>query len=457
MNNPVLANEEAEIEVSMSPSVLGVPELTDGADEGDLEVDLENQTLSPDKNDRSLAELHRWKKTGRLIVDPEWQREYVWDTRRASRLIESILIDLPVPVVYLAANKESKYEVIDGLQRLTSVFRFFDGEYDLKGLEIRREFNGRYFHQIPEIWQRKLEDATLRTFELPARTPKDVMFLIFERLNTGGLALNDMEIRNCLFRGRLNALIKDLARRPDFVKTVSQKNIDRRMTDRALVLRFLAFYQMTHKKARRGLKKFLNEFFETYRNAPDDKLKEFEEMFMKASKAALTIFGDKAFRLRKFSKDEGSKSGEWQPRINAAVFQTIAVSFTEYNLGQLTRASDVIFEEYLDLISTDQYWVDCVSKTTGDYPRIEYAFEGWNLRLREIMSCVPANDRVRVFSRQLKQELYDQDNSCGICGQAIRVLNDAALDHDLHYWRGGKTVPDNARLVHRQCNLQRQR
>ena len=128
----------------------------EGADEGDLEEAPESETISLDKNDRSLSEFYRWYDRGRLILDTEWQREYVWDRKRSSRLIESFLIDLPVPVIYLAVNDEEKYEVIDGLQRLTSVFSFFKNDYKLNGLEIKQDLNGCRFKDLPENLQAKL-------------------------------------------------------------------------------------------------------------------------------------------------------------------------------------------------------------------------------------------------------------------------------------------------------------
>ncbi len=427
----------------------------ESADEGDLQIEDTNRfvTVAPDKNDRSLAEFHRWYKRKRLVVDPEWQREYVWDRNRASRLIESFLIDLPVPVIYLATNSEGNYEVIDGLQRLTSVFDFLDNKYALTSLAIRKDVNGKKFSDLDPMEQAKLEDSTLRTFELPAATRKDLMFLIFERLNTGGLALNDMEIRNCLYRGELNNLVKKLAQRPEFSEAVHQKNLNKRMTDRTLVLRYLAFYQMTYTKAKKGLKAFINEFFETYRNPSKDKIEDFERQFLKSMKASQTVFGENAFRLR--AHREKARGGEWGSRINASVFQVISVSFTDYELGALTRASDRIFEAYVDLIETDQIWVEAVSKSTGDPTKIEYTFETWNKRLREIMKTSAPNDAIRSFSRQLKRELYEQNKVCAICGNDIRLINDAAIDHIKHYWRGGETIPENARLAHRHCNLSR--
>jgi uncharacterized protein with ParB-like and HNH nuclease domain len=100
--------------------------LVEAEDEGEFSVDKPLATVTLEKFDRSLFELHRWYSVGRLIIDPEWQRRYVWDKKRASRLIESFLINLPIPVIYLAESGEAKYEVIDGLQRLTSIFNFFE-------------------------------------------------------------------------------------------------------------------------------------------------------------------------------------------------------------------------------------------------------------------------------------------------------------------------------------------
>lgn len=424
----------------------------DGSDEGEMPVEGNINKISLEKNDRSLAELNRWHKSGKIIIDPEWQRNYVWDKVRAAKLIESFLIELPVPVIYLGQNSEEKYEVIDGLQRMTSTFKFFNNEFPLEGLEIRPDLNGKYFKDLAPKIQGKLEDTTLRTFELANTTPKDLMFIIFERLNTGGKALNDMEIRNCMFRGQLNNLIKELATNTEFVSTVNQKNIDKRMHDRALVLRFLAFYSSTYLKAKKGLKPFLNEFFETYKNPPVTKLSEFRNAFQKSMRACYTIFGNKAFRLQRTSERE---AGQWAPKINASVFQVLAVSFTDYDIGQLTRASDAIFEEYCDIISNDPRWVQAVSNRTSHYSNVEYAFETWRARLKEAIKAAEPNDTVRCFSRSLKENLFTEDNTCSICNNKISSINDAALDHSVHYWRGGKTVPENARLAHRQCNWER--
>ena len=446
--------EEIEIETELvrTDDTEEIDGALESTDEGDLEIESFERSISLEKNDRSLSELYEWFTEGDLILDPEWQRQYVWSIKRASRLIESFLIGLPIPVVYLAINDLGKYEVIDGLQRLTSAFDFLRNKIKLSHLEILKELNGKSFTTLEKDLQRKLKKTTLRTFELAQSTPKSVMFAIFERLNTGGVPLNEMEIRNCLYRGKLNDLIKVLAKDANFLQCVNKKGIEKRMNDRTLALRFLAFYQMTYGKAKKGLKQFLNEFFLTYQNPAADKLKEFEDAFRKAMKAALTVFGGDGFRLRK----KGEKGlGEWNAQVNAAVFGITAVSFTNFDLGALTRRADAIYESYVDLISTDDQFVDSVTISTGDFQKIEYSFSTWNQRLKEIMQDVIPNDPKRIFSRKLKDEMFGQNNTCHLCNQRITLISDAALDHDTHYWKGGLTVPENARLVHRLCNLQR--
>lgn len=130
----------------------------------------DQKNIRLEQANRSLFELKRWYDAGDLIVDPEWQRQYVWNRKQASKLIESFLLDIPIPVIYLAKNKENKYEVIDGLQRLTSAFDFLGNKYKLTSLDQLKEEIGKKFKDLDKPLQRRLENATLRTFELSSDT-----------------------------------------------------------------------------------------------------------------------------------------------------------------------------------------------------------------------------------------------------------------------------------------------
>ena len=427
----------------------------EGMDEGELNPTSTFKKVILDKADRSLSELHRWYKSGRLIIDPEWQRNYVWDSARASKLIESFLLDIPVPVIYLAKNENGKYEVIDGLQRLTSVFNYLDNKYKLQKLDLLAEHKGKAFSGLPTEVQNKLEDSILRSFEL-SDSNGDIHFIVFERLNTGGIKLNDMEIRNCLYRGSLNALIKELSKNANFIKAVNQKNFEKRMQDRAFVLRFLAFYERTYLKCTSGLKRFLNEFLETYRNTSETKVEEYRAVFEKCMRACLTVFGENSFRLKSdIAKPGKYSSGEWSNKPNAAIFQVVATSFAKYDIGQITQKADSIYESYLDLINSESLWVDRIRRATGESTRLTYTFETWYARLDEIMRQSQAQDSKRIFSKQLKKELFENDPTCALCGNKITLIDDAVLDHDTRYWIGGQTVPENAKLCHRICNLKK--
>jgi hypothetical protein len=336
------------------------------------------------------------------------------------------------------------------------IFKYFKNSYDLYGLQLLENLNGKKFEDLPEQLQNKLLDTTVRTFELSSKTPKDMMFLIFERLNTGGVALNEMEIRNCIYSGKLMQLLVELSKNKDFLESVKTDTISKRMDDRTLILRFLAFYERHYSKCKGGVKRFLNEFSSLYRNPPEDKIEEFRGKFTHAMKAAKTIFGPRAFRLRK----ESSKGtlGEWATRINASIFQTLSVSFLDYTLDQLTRRSDSIYEAYINLISDpeNKLWVDYTKASTGDYSRIDYVFTIWNQTLKDAIGNEEPNDSKRCFSIELKKELFaNQKKVCAICGQQISMIEDAEVDHIEHYWKGGKTIPENARLVHRHCNRTR--
>jgi 5-methylcytosine-specific restriction endonuclease McrA len=447
-----MKEEEAQAIESENGEEAPDTETLEGMDEGELNPVAPTKKFILDKADRSLSELFRWYKSGRIIIDPEWQRNYVWDVPRASKLIESFLLDIPVPVIYLAKNAAGQYEVIDGLQRLTSVFNYFDNKFKLQRLDLLDTYRGKTFATLPKDVQNKLEDSILRSFEL-SDSSGDIHFIVFERLNTGGVKLNDMEIRNCLYRGTLNSLIKDLARDENFIKAVSQRKFERRMQDRALVLRFLAFYERTHLKCTLGLKRFLNEFLSTYQNCDEDKAREYRKVFEKCMKASLTVFGDTAFRLKSdIAKPGKFSSGEWSTRPNAAIFQVVSTSFHKYDLGQITQKADCIYEGYVDLINSDATWVDRVRRATGESTRLKYTFDKWLDRLDEIMRTSQPQDARRAFSRQLKKEMFDANPTCQLCGNKISLIDDAVIDHDSRYWLGGKTIPENANLTHRICN-----
>jgi hypothetical protein len=430
-----------------------VVEDEDGNDEGSLNLSGGQRQAVMQPKDVPLGVYLTWYKKGKLNLNPDWQRAYVWKGKRPSYLIESIMMRLPIPVIFLSRTKEGGLEVIDGVQRLTTVFNFMENKFALTGLEVFKELNGSKFKDLTQRMQSEIEDAVISCFELSEDTSQDLKFITFERINTGGMSLNEMEIRNCIYRGRLNTKLADWAKNEDFKHALNMRNLGDRMFDRSLILRFLAFDTIKHDKATSGIKSFLNSFFEAYKDSKDETISDFDKRFRRAMRNSFTVFGSNAFRLR---KNDYKGGGEWAPRANAAIFQVIATSLAPYDTVQISQRADAIMEEYLDILS-DQQWLDAVSKSTGDAKKIKYAFESWGRRLSTLMEGVAGLDTQRIFTKKLKEELYAQDKTCAICGNEIKSINDAAIDHVDQYWRGGATIPSNARLAHRACNMARPR
>jgi uncharacterized protein with ParB-like and HNH nuclease domain len=154
-----------------------------------------------------IDSLHGKFKRGKLVVQPDFQRQFVWDTSKASRLIESALLEIPIPVIYISQEQDNKEYVIDGQQRLTSFFSFIDGkfpdnsDFKLTGLKVFEELNGKKYSGLPDELQDRVRYFTIRTITFRKESNPDLKFEIFERLNTGSVSLNDQELRNLHLSG----------------------------------------------------------------------------------------------------------------------------------------------------------------------------------------------------------------------------------------------------------------
>ena len=201
----------------------------------DVELSFDNEndeeTLIPQKDNRiftssgdpEIVSLYDQWKRGRLDLQPDFQRQYVWDAAKASKLIESAILRIPLPIIYLSEEQDGKEYVIDGQQRLTSFFAFIDGAFPdgklfkLSGLIVCAELNGKKFSELSEELQDKVRRYKIRAITFLKDSSENLKFEIFERLNTGSVQLNDQELRNCLYRGNFNVALKEMAAGPDFM------------------------------------------------------------------------------------------------------------------------------------------------------------------------------------------------------------------------------------------------
>lgn len=185
----------------------------------------------------------KWEKEpSMLILNPDFQREFVWNAKQKSELIESMIMGIPLPAFYVRENNDGVYIVVDGKQRFTTLFDFINGEFRLTKLSILNNLEGKCFNELTPIEQNKIEDYTLSINVIKAPTSDRVTFDLFDRVNRGGTHLNNQEMRNALYQGTSTMLINELAQMDCFMAATERSIPKTRMKDCYLILRFLAFY-----------------------------------------------------------------------------------------------------------------------------------------------------------------------------------------------------------------------
>jgi len=424
-------------------------------------VTTEKRRIYTEQGDPEIESLYGRFKRGKLFLQPDFQRYFVWDTAKASRLIESVLLDIPLPVFYLSEEHDNKQYVIDGQQRLTSFFSFIDGkfpdgkEFKLSGLKVFTELEGKTFKELSEEIQDKIRYCKVRVIVFRRESDSELKFEVFERLNTGAVSLNDQELRNCVYRGKYNDLLKSLAEDPDFRFLLRRDAPDKRMRDVELVLRFAAFYHATYLNYKPSMRRFLNEDMKKYQNISDKDALELKRAFKNATIIIRSLLGEHAFK-RFYRGTQKDPNGHWEPKkFNASLFDILMYSFAREDKNTVFQHLDAIREAFIDLMTNDEEFIASIELSTSSIQAVTTRFDKWRLALQSIIGI--ERKEPRCFSLKIKQELYDKDPTCAICGQRIHDIDDAAVDHIEQYWMGGRTIPENARLTHRFCNWARAR
>ncbi len=438
-----------------------VAEFDDEEGEGEGIIDIEG-SFAPmlfGVSQRRIRDMHNDYTNRELDPRPPFQRGYVWDRTKASRLVESVLMNVPLPLIYTAEEGDGKELVIDGQQRLLSLFGFISGifpkdkssaPFRLTKLKLMKNLNGKLYDDLEETTKRKLMTYNIQVIKISADSHPDVKFEIFERLNSGAVKLNAQELRNCVYRGPFNDVLRELSGDENFKKCIGTSNALDRMQDCELILRFLAFYDRTYLKYPENMKSFLNTFMDDNKNLPQDKAEDFRKTFKKSSELSYSVLGTNAFRRFSIGTEQNPAGGHWERTINRALFDVTMWGFSQYEKRQIVPCIDTIKDAYIDLIQSDEKFRDSVTSATGNRGKVRYRFETWQNRLKEIID-VQSQER-RIFSKEEKSKLYSSSKMCAICKQEIVEFDDAEVDHRIPYSVGGSTSVENAQLAHRYCN-----
>lgn len=362
-----------------------------------IEVPSTKRRVYTEQGDPEIESLYGKYKRGKLVIQPDFQRHFVWDAKKSSRLIESALLDIPLPVIYLSEEKDGKEYVIDGQQRLTAFFSFIDGQFPdgrdfkLTGLKIFTELNRKSFKEINEELQDKIRYCKIRTITFRRESEADLKFEIFERLNTGAVSLNDQELRNCIYRGPYNELLKELSKDTDFMYLLGLKKPDKRMKDIELVLRFAAFYHFTYLNYKPPMRKFLNNDMEKYQYISDVEAIELKNAFKNAVTIIKSLLDNHAFK-RFYKGDEKNPNGYWEPKkFNASLYDILMYSFAKEDKNKVYQNLDSIREALIYLMTNDQDFIDAIELSTSSVQAVTKRFDKWRLTLQDIIGIAKRN------------------------------------------------------------------
>ncbi|MEW6713121.1 MAG: DUF262 domain-containing protein [Candidatus Riflebacteria bacterium] len=346
--NQLFADEEEEILVD--PNDQTIPD-DEGSDELIQEPFNPSEINIVPKQD-TLRNLIERLRHNEIDMNTEFQRHgNLWDNQKMSRLIESILIRFPLPSFYFDASNEDNWLIVDGLQRLSSIKKFvIDKKLKLHGLEYLKDFTGKSYDDLPRTYQRRIDECPVTLFLIQPGTPEAVKYSIFRRINTGGLTLNDQEIRNAMASPGIRNYLADLSLDENFIKIMGDQS--KRMVDQELVLRFLAFHYLDYEQSKKNISTFLDEMVQKLESSSEEDLATFKSAFKIAMKRSWDIFGAEAFE-----KTVNGENGR-RKRKNSALFETWAnalANVSEDDMQILTSEKESLIKRNNELLMDNEF------------------------------------------------------------------------------------------------------
>lgn len=372
---------------TQSPELLD-EDILDEEDNNEEEYEPRSFQYDPEKiniatRQPTIEQLLRRIDEEALNLAPDFQRQAnIWKPEVKSRLIESILIRIPLPAFYIDATDEDNWLVVDGLQRLSVLKQFvIDKKLKLTGLEYLTQLEGKNYDELEPRYRRRILETQPTVYLIEKGTPPEVKYNIFKRINTGGTPLSNQEIRHALNPGNSTEFLKKLAITQEFRHVINLSESKRkRMDDREFVLGFLAFKLTSYKDYQDGNRDtFLSEALFKINHLTGEELNKIETDFKKAMIAASDIFGKDAFR--KLSK----KSTRKQP-LNKALFESWSVNISNLPEDKIKKLKDrkhELIDRIIDYTDKDQEFLKSISQAAS---KVGYRFKTVEKIILEVLS-----------------------------------------------------------------------
>lgn len=315
---------------------------------------------------QSVYEWIRKLDRGLLIIDPEFQRNLVWKPTQKSQFIESILVNIPLPPLYVNQRSDGKYIIVDGLQRTSTLAEFVKDQFVLSGLKLRQDLNGYKFSDLEPQAQARIEDRKFLIYVIKPSVPLPMVYDIFNRINTGGTQLTRQEIRNCFYIGRATRLLKELSEQDYFRRAIDHGISPKRMKDREAILRYVAFRLQDYKiDYKNDMDTFLGEAMKRINQMSDDEIQTLKVDFERVMRHTYDFFGERNFRL---------PTDSTRGRINIALMEAVCYFFAQKTDEFLNNHQQTIQNNFQRLLMNDEF-IETIRFSTSDKKRVIQRFE----------------------------------------------------------------------------------
>lgn len=319
-----------------------------------------NLSIKIEQAQYSIFELKRKYDKDRICIDPDFQRNLVWTNKQKSELIESVIMQIPLPLIYLAENEDGKLVVVDGRQRLTTFFQFLDNEFRLKDLKILPQINGMNFNELEEshLYSRYvtiIEDTQLVVQIIKYPTKDRVRFDIFDRVNRGGTPLNKQEMRNALYQGNATKLLDELSKMKSFKDATGGAISPKHMKDKYVILRALCFYLLwrgnildKNKKRmeyRSDMEELLGAGMNLFNKMDLNSIFLLKQLFDRTMTRAYQCLGKDGFRI--------PSNGKIRRPISMTLFETLFYYFTCFDKTSVSNLE--MKKGVVELLQDEEY------------------------------------------------------------------------------------------------------
>ena len=326
---------------------------------------------------RTVYDVLRRIERDQFVMHPDFQRDFIWNEVKQSKLIESVLMRIPLPVFYLAEDQEGRMVVVDGLQRLTTFKRFVDGELGLR-LTDHPELNGKRFGDLSAKLQNRIEDCNLTLYIIDAKVPERARLDIFERVNSG-MPLTRQQMRNSLYSGRSTRFLNEESATELFLKVTGRSLRSSTMRDREFVNRFCGFHLLNLEDYHGDMDDFLADALRHMNNLDEHQISTLSSDFRNGLRNNWIVFGEHAFRKHTETQDRRSV-------INASLWDVMITGLSRLEPDRVESRAHYLRYEFYQFMKFPEF-IEAITYGTNDTRRVQVRFAMAGYMIQEVFGA----------------------------------------------------------------------